>query len=429
MKLPDLDPSGGQIALEHVLLEYDGPQLIVARNRGGSKFLGLHTSSAESSDQWLYVRISAARLRELRGGLIPIRQPYAHPEYGEIALHAFQERGDRSVEERVQWLNANEIPDALLPAPDAFLEKDFDEAQLMVAASAAPEPVQRILHRASAPLWEFDQNVIDILKSLRTPPHIAARFSRRSVIDLAFAIDKGRVDFPVRSLSAVLGVTQSLVDALGVDTSEAGARGPLPGKVTGVTSLDAVATFPSSFGLRLETNVGDLAGETHAEVALRKLLYLLEAASTQEEIEAALRSISRRAQNHFKAFFKAVASGKADFKIEAATPAQESTQRVYFTGQQVRSVARYLEREVPADVQEFTFHGRLLGVSLKTKFFLLKSHDGVEISGKIAPECLSKIDEKKINVEHVAKVLDRTEVNEATGEETHKYTLIDIEEA
>jgi hypothetical protein len=248
------------------------------------------------------------------------------------------------------------------------------------------------------------------------------------VIDLAFSVDKARTDFPVKSLSSILGVTQSLVDALAIDDADLGSRGPIPGWARGRTALDAVATFPSSFGIRIETNVGDIAGDSAVEMALNRLVSLLDAANSSQEMQEALRKVSRRAQNHFKAFSKAIASGQADFKVEAATPGQGQTRRVYLPEAKIKWLARYLNKEVEALEREFEFTGRLLGVSLKTRFFLMQSEEQ-EISGRIAKECVKKIDEKKINVLHHAKIVEKTEVSEATGDETQKYTLVDIDEA
>lgn len=321
------------------------------------------------------------------------------------------------------------MKESLLPEKGYYLDtEDVDERAIEIAYEGASALMQSVIRRAAAPMWELDPQVIEVLKSLRTEPHIAARMTRRSVVDLIFAVEKGRIDYPVKSLSSALGVAQSLIDALAVDGSDSSTRGPLPSQLIGATSLDAVATFPSSFGIRIETNVGDLAGEARAEVALKKLLFLLEASHDTVDLQAALKSISRRAQNHFKAFFKAIESGKSDFKVEAATPDGGNTRRVHLTGQRVRAVVKLLEKEVQAAEREIVFKGRLLGVSLKTKFFLLKNNEA-EISGRIANECISKIDEKKINVEHVATLVQRIEVNEGTGEESFKYTLIDIVEA
>lgn len=429
MKLPDLDPGGGPLRLDQVFLDYDGPQLFSARNKGSSRYLGLHTLAEGKSDRWLYVRVSPSRIRELSNGRFPIREAFFRPEYGDIALYAYEERGDYFGQESLKWFPPGSVPVDLLPDENAYLESEVDERVLMLAKAAAPPALRSVLERAvSAPMWEIDPQVLMVLRGLRTRPHVAASASRRSVIDLAFAINENRTDFPARSLSAVLGVTQSLVDALGAEGTEIGSRGRLSEQIIGATSLDAVATFPSSFGLRLESNAGDLAGSARVERALKTLLGLLRSSNSKESLELALRDINRRSQNHFKAFFKAVASGKSDFNIEAATPDEHETGRIYFTVHQVNWVAKFLDKAVEADERSIDFRGRLLAVSLKTKFFLLRNDEGEEISGRIANDCVKKIDEKKINVEYLTTVIQRTEVNEATGEETSKYELKDIKE-
>lgn len=428
MILPDLDPTGGPLRIDEVLIEYDGPQLFVARNKSNARLLALHISPDAGIDRWLYVRVSPARLRLLKAGQISLREPFEIPEYGVTAI--VQYKGDDSTSVlSVQWLNAKELIDDVLPSISSFLEPDdWTDAKEVMAYAASPQPVREIIPRLESPLWELDRNVIDLLKHYRTPPHEAARITKRSVADLAFAVDAHRTDFPVRHLSAVLGTTQALFDSLAIDELKMSIpRGPIPGAICASTALDAVATFPSSFGLRIETHRGDIAGDSPAEVALIRLLGLLEAVRNEEHLSSLLRQVSRRAQNHFKAFAKAISAGGADFRIEAATPGQTATTRIYIARPRIEWLSKYLEREVDAVEDQIEFRGRLIGVSLKSRFFMLQG-ETEEIMGKISKECLKKVNEKKINVEYSAQIIARTEVNEATGEEHTKYTMIDLSE-
>lgn len=430
MRLPNLDPGGGLLSIDNILIDYDGPQFFVARNSGGSKFLGLHTASDRDIDQWLYVRVSNNRIKLLSRGHFAMRDAFIYPEYGNLALHRITADPEDQYFEDLIWLNPDDVGDDLLPDIDSYLPApEIDEQKFEVAVQRAPAPVQAVVRRAHFPMWEFDPQIVELLRAYKTPPHVSAKVTKRSVVDMAFSVDKSRTDFPVRSLSAVLGVTQSLVDALAVDAAESNPRGPIPASIRGRTALDAVATFPSSFGLRLETSVGDIAGNGPVDIALQRLVLLLSAVNSPAEMQAALKTVSRRAQNHFKAFSKAIASGKADFKLEAASPFDESTAKVYISESKVRWLTKFLDAEVDSVERTFEFKGRLLAVSLKSKFFLLQNSQGEEISGRINKECLKKIDEKKVNVEHIATIVERTDVSEATGEETTKYSLTDIEEA
>lgn len=429
MRLPDLDPSGGPLRIKEVLIDYDGPQFFVTHNDGGSRFLGLHTLSPPNSDNWLYVRVSANRISRIISGKVSIRDAFSNPEFGNIALQQLYAGADFESVEELTWHPSNEIGDDYLPDVDSYLQApDLVSPKNQLAVSRSSQPIQAVVRRANTPMWEFDPAVVDILRAAKTPAHIAATMTRRSVIDLAFSTSKNRTDFPVRSLSAVLGVTQSLIDSLAIDSIDSSNRGPISSSVRGRTALDAVAAFPSSFGIRLETNQGDMADHGPIETALQRLAQLLGAINDSASMQMALKGISKRAQNHFKAFSKALALGKAELKLETAYPGQDSTTRIVISTKDIAWLTKFLDHEVNAIERNFQFKGRLLGVSLRSKFFLLQGEDGNEISGRITKECLSKINEKRINVEHIADILELTEVSEATGEESHKYYLTGIDE-
>ncbi len=429
MKLPNLDPSGGPLRIEEVYIDYDGPQFFVTRNNGGSHFLGLHTLSPPNSDIWLYVRASAARVSDIARGEVSIRDAFSAPEYGKVAWHEIYLDPNLELPEQVFWRFSNEISEDYLPDVDSYLVvPQADTQDSKSAVSRSSESIQTVVRRAHTPMWEFDPAVVDILRSYKTPAHISASITNRSVIDLSFSVNKSRTDFPARSLSAVLGVTQSLIDSLAMDPSDSSNGGSSSASLRGRTALDAVATFPSSFGLRLEANQGDMAENGPVEVALRRLEVLLRAINDPASMQIALKSISKRAQNHFKAFSKAVASGKADLKLETAYPRQDASTKILVSKIDIDWLTSFLDLEVNAAERRFPFKGRLLAVSLRSKFFLLQGDDGTEIAGRITKDCLIKINEKRVNVEHIADILEVTEVSEATGDETHKYYLIGIDE-
>ena len=65
------------------LVYYDGPQLIVATDPVGTKYLCMLTEEQEDQDKFLCIAISSARLAEFRDGTLDLLQIFNNPETGD----------------------------------------------------------------------------------------------------------------------------------------------------------------------------------------------------------------------------------------------------------------------------------------------------------------------------------------------------------
>ena len=69
--------------LQTILLDVDGPQLIVVRDAVGASYLGLLAERSEESDTFLCTAISAGRLTDLRHTRMDLREIFLTPEVHE----------------------------------------------------------------------------------------------------------------------------------------------------------------------------------------------------------------------------------------------------------------------------------------------------------------------------------------------------------
>lgn len=427
MILPDLDPTGGNLSISSVLLDYDGPQIFVARNKGRSAFIAMHAIPDRTLDRWIYCRISNSRLTRYRNGQESLRKIFENPEFSSPIIVSYADDGASYI----NWLPADYVLRPLLPDRDSFLhggDSIGDEKHSMnalVPVGATEDAI--VVDRAKSPLWEMDPMVVDFLASRRTPAHVVADATKRAVIDFAFSVGKGRTDYPIRDLGSVLNSTQGLFDSLTLTDSESKERGPVPKGIRSDTQLLAVASFPSSFGLRLESASGDLLGDGRVIDALRIFIDLILSVGISDQFESVLRSMPKRSQRHFKAFARAMRNGKSDLSLKSAIPGQYSDTEAYLSKSDIVWMEKKLSNIVDDTEREFEFKGRLTGFSLKRRFFVL-SNDESEYSGRIAKDIVHKINDKRVNHEHVSKIREIISVNEATGEEVPSYELIDIEE-
>ena len=76
------DAPWGEVVLDIVLDYYDGPRLLLRRNRSEQLFLAWWSDSHESIERWIYLPVSESRLRQILSGEIPSFDALHDPEDG-----------------------------------------------------------------------------------------------------------------------------------------------------------------------------------------------------------------------------------------------------------------------------------------------------------------------------------------------------------
>lgn len=74
----------GQLQVEEIFLEFDGPRLFVASDGAGQKFIVNCLDSDQDGDSWLAVAISDRRLSTLKDGGLELRDVFAYPELTQL---------------------------------------------------------------------------------------------------------------------------------------------------------------------------------------------------------------------------------------------------------------------------------------------------------------------------------------------------------
>src|SRR5215210_2680054 len=106
--------------LEHAqtLVYYDGPQLMVATDPVGTKYLCMLTEEIEERDRFVCAPISNARLAEFEEGKLDLFQIFANPEMGEL----YEGNAEYSVDEFTLVVEpAGQIPEHWYPQEGFFL--------------------------------------------------------------------------------------------------------------------------------------------------------------------------------------------------------------------------------------------------------------------------------------------------------------------
>jgi hypothetical protein len=117
-----------------------------------------------------------------------------------------------------------------------------------------------------------------------------------------------------------------------------------------------------------------------------------------------------------------------DFGVDIGIPDRGNPMSARIVRPQIASILGWLDQALERPSEVIQVMGQLVAVSMRSSYFRIEDGDKV-YSGKIHSDCLSKVEGKEINRNHIAKILVELDINETTGEEIERFILIDIEKA
>ncbi|WP_349368041.1 DUF6575 domain-containing protein [Salinarimonas sp.] len=400
----------GKLQYLEVLVDYDGPQLFTCKNSKGTVFAAVHGPEDENGDNWLFVEISDLRVRKMIDEEVDLHTIFRYPEEGKRLYKIVYQKDNVYV----KAVNPIDLPVSYFPVADGkelvLQESAFDIGEVV---SRAP----RAFESPFTPFWRDDGLVQDLLSSLRTSVSEAARISRRPVFDVTLKPygDQHRRYVPLQNLSGYLSALQRLFDVLGNETRKA-------------TRLNAVAVFPSSFGIRIEADDAGLFGDTGSDKAISLLLRVISATGELDSLRKELFDLSPSQISAFRAYVKSVRRMGTDVAFEVGIPSSSETMRAEASFNSIRVIERMLDRASEEKPELIFFVGNLRAVNLKSKYFLLED-EGVAIAGRISDSLLPGMQGKGVDTRQRGKIQVRRDVNEMSGEEATSYILLGLDDA
>lgn len=108
--------------LEHLenLLYYDGPQLFVAVDQLGTKYICTLSKESDNMDEYLCVPVSNSRIESLVSGEVDLRTIYKSPETEE--LFVAESKPAELAKLQARPISINDIPPDWFPDPGFFLK-------------------------------------------------------------------------------------------------------------------------------------------------------------------------------------------------------------------------------------------------------------------------------------------------------------------
>jgi hypothetical protein len=348
----------GTLELLEVFQYYDGPKLFSAYNRAGSIFLVFWLGDEIENgplNRWLYIPVSKTRLDNVKAG--------------NISLLAACE----TAEDGIAWVVA--IP---------YSKQREDSAQPIVVADIAEEDL---------PLAD---------SSLRIPTHtitsiepilLHALRSQTDVLDLSLAeLESQRSEVGIKGFGSTLISVQNCIDSL-----YAAARGyrtrRIPDKIIERSKLQAVDTFPSSFGVRLEGRAADtnLFSENDLYSTFEYFIRLVRLGNQPELLIEELKKLNSNVAVRYLGLFEALAKSRISFKAVWGRPVRDTqTNEAQVSWEQASTAFDALRQSIEEYVEILTVDCLLEAIDVrKGTFGLTDIETGLHYEGKIGHELIS----------------------------------------
>lgn len=77
--IPPIDTLLGNLVIDEIFVDYDGPKLFTCVDEYGSYYLAVFADEEESAEIYLYAEISPAQLDTLRTGQVSVREAFENP--------------------------------------------------------------------------------------------------------------------------------------------------------------------------------------------------------------------------------------------------------------------------------------------------------------------------------------------------------------
>lgn len=365
---------------------YDGPRFYSCQDKLGHLFLIYWIDEVEDYDSWLYLRVSQRRYLSLKNGDISVADVLSNPEEGFAFFvknydHDFLVEEIPSIDVQADWLPPNDyclnLQDAVLPSK-TLPEKTLSAVEL-------------------------------------------ANLSSRQVLDIALNKLDNEYEMGCGKLGKLLNSFQSLIYALSCDKHFDSDK--IPESIQFKSEVLVTGLFASSFGIRLQSKVGDVFFNDPTADAIENFGYLISKLSDSENILSEIRQLNIPARKRFKLFLQALVNSNVSIKLDWGSPSGKALQSQATTAE-IGRVLRQLETDKTAE-PSIDKRATLVGVNVESKHFTLKLDNDETINGTLSESISTQCFDVPCQI--IAKLERSLKIDSLTDKEVWSYILVSFE--
>ena len=386
-------PSLGQVTIEDIIVQYDGPRLFSVIAENGGRFVALLVDQDAYRSVYWYSAASEDRYRSLLRGELDVRSLFSAPETG-VVLEAVTTVGEEDAAARWDLIPPERLEGDRFPLEGYKLR---------------PAPREAVVAERGTIL-------------------AAAAAMRRMVARISFGFE--RHEAPTGVVSLALSRLQDTIDAIGQYVLERPTeRGIIPDRVTSKTGLSFIATYAGSFGVELAAEEqSDLFGESTVSRCFLKLLELLKMGDDTESLREAFSQLKGRTAKRYRSLLQSLSEAETDVAFDVAEPGPNPPSSVVLREADIAKMisALYLADREQTEFEEFD--ADLVGYNRRTRSFeildILKQR---KYSGKVTGPAVEAAKRAKIGDIYSVKIATTTEFVPAIETEVTKYELFDMQ--
>ncbi len=382
-------PELGKLEIVEVYEYYDQPVLYACKNAAGHFYLVVAAAEDAQFLTWLCVAVSTERLNLIRSGKIDLHDAFADSENS----HAIQVKVPYEEHASVltDFIQSNQIPEDMLPIRGEYLELEIDTLPLLSKAEETTE--------------SRNQEILNLI--------------------LNFAIGS-KTQAPITTLSNIFGTLQTVINTIGMICLNAS---QVTEAIKNSMQISLFQVHPGSFNIHLaspEVTQLDLFDHSDCGDAIEKFFELLKAENNQEKLKELLGPLRLRVAKDYTNFLQALNESVIDTEFKWISPNPNRGGTAHLSNSQMQEVIEILEKFQEEAPSKFTIIGILIGASLRTNRFEIKTAEK-NYTGDIAAEVFETVENVTLNRQYTAEIQEVTERNEATDELTKpKYLLLSL---
>lgn len=331
------------------LFYYDGPQLMVATDPVGTKYVCMLTEELEDRDRFLCAAISNVRLTEFESGTLDLLQIFHDPETGEL----YEGEAEYSANEfSLTARLAEQVPEDWYPQEGFFLE-----------------------HR-------------EVGETVATE----ARVRGKAVVNFALSPPEARdaLQIEVQRLASGLQIFQNLVKHAykrSIRGLNRATRDLLSDSIN--YQMEVYGFSEGSFTVNMQSKLSttDLLGSVNIEKALRLVDEAVASSSDPEQAIRFLREHTGFFLSAYRSLLKFVVDNDSPLKYEWATPGFTTDKRSTMSVDVATKLYDILVRQESLTTELVTLIGVVTAAHTDTgSWTLLSEEDDIKYSGKVPPD-------------------------------------------
>jgi hypothetical protein len=338
------------VRVQSVLLEAEGPLLVVLRDPVDSAWLGTAVERGADGDEYLCVPISAGRLAAVRHGEVDVRDVFVNPE---ISTPARVVVSWTYADQRFELHPMLEVPTDWIPDEGALLTEFIQPVSAEFRALASEATVH------NRPVLHLNLN----------PPNSSAHAIDADLLGKALVLFQKSIRYANSAANRTLSAAAKKL-------------------VSGAENytFEAFATAPSSFEVHLQAKMeADFFGYTPHLRALRKLDEIV---GVMEDTEAAI-AVAKENRGHFVSAIRSLMQFVADTNIPISyawtAPQSQHVEQHTIRPEPARALYEQLVAKRELDRDEVDLVGVFHKIDDEYNTWRFETSDGVDYSGDLAP--------------------------------------------